>query len=221
MRRVFVGIKLMIRKTFYSLALLLFLTVAIKAAPATMRLDYFHTGDSKHEIFSMDRVVIEPLHWPGDMTKTIDDTNLGKYFFEVRDQKSQRVLYSRGFASVYGEWETTDEAEKMLRSFHESLRFPAPESPVVIVLKKRDAKNEFREVWTSVVDPNDIFIDRSKPRAPAALISIQKMGEPADKVDFLILGDGYTRAESKKFESDTRRLIEILFSTSPFKEHRK
>ncbi len=186
-----------------------------------MRLDYNHTGNAKQELFSLDRVIIEPLPWPGDLHQTIDTTNLGKYFFEVRDQKTNRVLYSRGFASVYGEWETTDEAEKMLRSFHESLRFPAPESPVVIVLKKRDAKNEFREVWTSVVDPNDIFIDRSKPRAPAALISIQKMGEPADKVDFLILGDGYTRAESKKFESDTRRLIEILFSTSPFKEHRK
>lgn len=197
------------------------LVPSVPAAPQTMRLDYNHTGNAKQELFSLDRVIIEPLPWPGDLHQTIDTTNLGKYFFEVRDQKTNRVLYSRGFASVYGEWETTDEAEKMLRSFHESLRFPAPESPVVIVLKKRDAKNEFREVWTSVVDPNDIFIDRSKPRAPAALISIQKMGEPADKVDFLILGDGYTRAESKKFESDTRRLIEILFSTSPFKEHRK
>ncbi len=186
-----------------------------------MRLDYNHTGNAKQELFSLDRVIIEPLPWPGDLHQTIDTTNLGKYFFEVRDQKTNRVLYSRGFASVYGEWETTDEAEKMLRSFHESLRFPAPESPVVIVLKKRDAKNEFREVWTSVVDPNDIFIDRSKPRAPAPLISIQKMGEPADKVDFLILGDGYTHAESKKFESDARRLTEVLFSTTPFKEHRK
>jgi hypothetical protein len=186
-----------------------------------MRLDYNHTGNAKQELFSLDRIIIEPLPWPGDLHQTIDTTNLGKYFFEVRDQKTNRVLYSRGFASVYGEWETTDEAGTMLRSFHESLRFPAPESPVAIVLKKRDAKNDFREVWTTVVDPNDIFIDRSKPRAPAPLISIQKMGEPADKVDFLILGDGYTRAESKKFESDARRLTEVLFSTSPFKEHRK
>ena len=35
--------------------------VAVKAAPATMRVDYFHTGDAKHEVFSLDRVVIEPL----------------------------------------------------------------------------------------------------------------------------------------------------------------
>ena len=88
-----------------------------------MRVDYFHTGDAKQEVFSFDRVVIEPLPWPGDPNKGIDDTHLGKYFFEVRDQKTQRVLYSRGFASVYGEWETTDEAQKIKRSFSESFRF--------------------------------------------------------------------------------------------------
>ncbi|HEV8231030.1 MAG TPA: M64 family metallopeptidase, partial [Thermoanaerobaculia bacterium] len=45
-------------------------------------------------------------------------------------------------------------------------------------------------------------------------------GDPEDKVDFLIVGDGYTAAERPKFEKDARRLAEILFSFSPFKEHR-
>ena len=96
------------------------------AAPQTMRLDYYHTGNAKQEIFSVDRVVIEPLPWPGDVSKTLDDTNLGKYFFEVRDQKTKQVLYSRGFASIYGEWETTDEAKTVMRTFSESLRFLHP-----------------------------------------------------------------------------------------------
>jgi IgA Peptidase M64/Peptidase M64 N-terminus len=199
----------------------LVLTPSVFAAPQTMRLDYYHTGNAKQEFFSADRISVEPLPWPGDLSQSLDTTNLGKYFFEVRDRNSKNVLYSRGFASIYGEWETTDEAASIMRSFHESLRFPAPESPVEIVLKKRDAHNDFREIWTTAVDPKDVFIDRSKPRAPAPLINIQKMGEPADKVDFLILGDGYTATEAKKFESDARRLTEVLFSTSPFKEHRK
>jgi hypothetical protein len=46
------------------------------------------------------------------------------------------------------------------------------------------------------------------------------MGDPATKVDFVILGDGYTARELKKFERDARRLTEVLFATSPFKEHR-
>lgn len=186
-----------------------------------MRLDYYHTGDATKEVFSVDRVVIEPLPWPGDVSRNIDDANMGKYFFEVRDQKSKRVLYSRGFASIYGEWETTDEAKEVMRSFSESLRFPAPNAPVEIVLKKRNAKNDWVDIWQTSVDPKDIFIDRSKPRAPARLIPIQRMGDPSTKVDFLILGDGYTALEAKKFESDARRLTEVLFSTSPFKEHRK
>src|ERR1043165_3355807 len=208
------------RKQFLSFFAVLLFAFAVQAAPATMRLDYFHTGDSKHEIFSTDRVVIEPLPWPGDMTKTIDDTNLGKYFFEVRDQKTNRVLYSRGFASVYGEWETTDEANNITRTFSESLRFPAPDAPVEVVLKKRDAKNNWTEIWKTSIDPKDMFVDRSKPRAPANLIPIQKMGDPATKVDLLLLGDGYTVREIPKFIADARRLIGVLFSTSPFKEHR-
>ena len=186
-----------------------------------MRLDYYHTGNASQELFSVDRVVVEPLPWPGNPDKLVDETNLGKYFFEVKDQKTGRILYSRGFASIYGEWETTDEAKSANRTFHESLRFPAPEAPVQIVLKKRDAKNAFREVWTTPLDPKDIFIDRSKLAPPGSLIEIQKSGDPSAKVDFLILGDGYTAAELKKFEKDAHRLTEILFATSPFKERRR
>lgn len=202
-------------------AMVFFCSISAFGAPQTMRLDYYHTGDSKHEVFSVDRIQIEPLPWPGDMSKTIDDSNLGKYFFEVRDKATERVLYSRGFASIFGEWETTDEAAAMMRTFSESLRFPAPEVPVEIVLKKRDRKNSWRDIWTTNIDPKDIFIDHSKVAAPARLLAIQKMGDPATKVDFVILGDGYTAPEQQKFESDARRLTEVLFSTSPFKEHRK
>ena len=122
------------------------------AAPRTLRLDYYHTGNAKQELFSVDRVVIEPLEWPGNPEKSIDSTNLGKYFFEVKDAKG-RVLYSRGFASIYGEWETTDEAQTMNRTFHESVRFPVPDGPVKVVIRKRDELNQFQDVWTANVDP--------------------------------------------------------------------
>jgi hypothetical protein len=201
-------------------SLFLFVATSLAATP-TMRVDYYHTGDAAQEVFSLDRVVIEPLPWPGDPKQAIDSSNLGKYLFEVRDAKSKGLLYSRGFASIYGEWETTDEAKTVKRTFQESLRFPAPAAPVSIVLKKRDPKNNFIDIWTTTVDPADQFIDRSKPVAPAPLITIQKTGDPETRVDFLILGDGYTAAEASKFEADAKRLTEVLFSTSPFKENRR
>jgi len=71
-----------------------------------------------------------------------------------------------------------------------------------------------------VLDPKDPTIDTAKPASPGPLLEIQKSGDSADKVDFLILGDGYTAAERGKFEKDARRLADMLFSVSPFKERR-
>ncbi len=198
----------------------IFVSGVLSAAPRTLRVDYYHTGNATEERFSLDRLAVEPLEWPGNLARAIDDTNLGKYLFEAIDRGTNRVLYSRGFASIFGEWETTAEAKGSNRTFHESLRLPAPAAPVQIVVKKRDSRNAFREVWSLLLDPKDPFLDTSKPPSPGALLEIEKHGPPAEKVDLLILGDGYTAAERGKFEKDARRLTEVLFSASPFRERR-
>ena len=206
-------------KLFWLLAVLL-VSVAALAAPSTMRLDYYHTGDIHHETFAVDRIVIEPLPWPGDPARNIDNSNLGASFFEVRDQASNRLLYSRGFSSIFSEWVTTEEAKTASRSFSESLRFPVPDAPIKIVLKQRQ-EGEFHDVWTTTIDPKDKFIDNSPPSSPGPLLTLQKNGEPPTKVNLLIIGDGYTAAERPKCEQDAHRFTEILFSRTPFREHRQ
>ena len=209
-------------RTLFALLALLAVGRAAAAQPHTMRLDYYHTGNATEERFSLDRVVVEPLTWPGNPAKPLDDTNRGKYFFEVVDAASGRTLYSRGFASIYGEWETTGEAKQMNRTFSESLRVPAADKPARIVVKKRDAKNQFQNVWTVIVDPADKFIEPGAAKIDAgAVVKLHDAGDPATKLDFLILGDGYTAAERAKFERDARRLVGILFATSPFKERQQ
>jgi IgA Peptidase M64/Peptidase M64 N-terminus len=196
--------------------------MAEAAPPPTMRVDYYHTGNAAEEHFSLDRVVVEPLPWPGSPAKAIDTTDRGKYFFDVVDAATGRIVFSRGFSSIYGEWETTGEAKVAMRTFSESLRFPLIDRPARVVVKKRDARNAFRDIWTLAVDPADKFIDRSATTAAAGpLIKLHESGDPADKLDLLILGDGYTAAERRKFERDARRLTAVLFETSPFKERQR
>jgi hypothetical protein len=209
------------RTRLTSLVFLLAVSFAsLAAAPRTMRVDYYHTGNARTELFSVDRIVLEPAPWPGNPSRPIDDLNLGKYFFEVRDHATNTLLYSRGFASIYGEWETTEEAGRANRTFHESLRFPAPASAVDISVKKREAGNAFREVWTTSIDPQDIFIDPAPPAAVGPVLEIQKSGDPSTKVDLLMLGEGYTAEQRGKCEAGVRRLAEGIFTFSPFKERR-
>ena len=137
-------------------------SLAAASVPPTLRLDYFHTGDARGEVFALDGLVLEGP-WPGHPGRPLDDTNLGKYFFEVIDRGTNRAVYSRGFASIYGEWETTPEARTVTRAFSESLRFPRPDAPVQVVLKKRAADLSFREVWSLVVDPRDQEVHDAPP----------------------------------------------------------
>jgi hypothetical protein len=188
------------------------------ATPRTLRLGYFHTASAAEERFALDGLALEGP-WPGNPSRPLDDTNLGPYLFEVVDRATNRVLYSRGFASICGEWQTTDEAKRALRTFHESLRFPDPGRPAQVVLKKRGPDGLFREAWSVAVDPAEPSVDRSAPPGARPWAVVEK-GPPASKVDLLLLGDGYTAAEMGKWHADARRLADLLFSVSPFKERR-
>ena len=195
------------------------ITSLLAADPRTLRLDYFHGGNADEESLSFDGLVLEGP-WPGRLDRTIDDTNLGKYYFEVLDRRTNRVLYSRGFASIFGEWRETAEAKDVRRQFSESVRFPAPEAPVQVVIKRRDAQGEFREMWSRIVDPADPAIDRSGPPKNVTVWPVIHNGEPRDKVDLLLMGDGYTTSEMEKWHKDARRMADMLFAASPFKERR-
>ena len=191
------------------------------AQPGTMRVDYTHSGNALQDIYSLDKVVKEPLTWPGNLDQRIDTLNRGAYFFEVVDPVSGAILYSRGFSSIFGEWRTTAEARQQNRSFSESLRFPMPDKPVRIRLYDRDDRNAFSMVWTVDVDPASTDVRSAQEPLASPLVAIRKNGKPQDKVDLLILGDGYTEGERKKFIVDARRLSDALFAVSPYKERAK
>ena len=210
----------MIRPVILVAALAVLLPVSLPAeTPPTLRLDYFHTGSADEERFALDALV-EEGRWGGNPDRPLDDTNLGKYRFEVIDRATQRPLYSRGFASIYGEWETTEEARRVHRTFHESLRFPEPTAPVQVIVKKRGADGLFREVWMVAVDPKGPTVDRTGPPRDDNVWAVQESGPPAGKVDVVLLGDGYAESEMDKWHQDARRMADLLFELSPFRERR-
>lgn len=186
----------------------------------TMRLDYFHAGTATEEHFAFDRVVSDGI-WGGSKKSLIDEIMPGLYFYQVIDKESKVLLFSHGFASIFGEWQTIPEASQTWGTFHESLRFPWPKNPVTVILKKRDASNNFVTIWTADIDPS------SRQVNPADLIHTNKVdviveNGPADqKVDIVILGDGYSKEEMEKFNKDAVRLSGYLMGAEPFKSRNK
>jgi hypothetical protein len=192
---------------------------AAESAPATVRVDYLHSGNALSEQYALERVVIEPLPWPGDMHRTRDDTNRGNNMVEVVDAKTGDLLYSRGFNTVFGEWRSTEEANKGNRGFEESVRFPKPDRPVRVRILKRDERNAFSVAWSAEIDTDGNDVVRRPPGAPRLKpIPIRVNGPSPDKVDLLIIGDGYTQAEMGKFAATARRMSDHLFTVSPFRE---
>jgi hypothetical protein len=186
----------------------------------TMRVDYFHTSTPKgDEIVALDRVVSDGP-WPGSRTYLVDRSNLGKYLFEVIDRDTNQILYSRGFASVYGEWETTGQAKERAGTFEESVRFPWPKKAVQVVLKKRDAQNAFQQIWSTVIDPASRFVNPADLKPAGKVWSYLESGPPSQKVDLLVIGEGYTEAEMPKLHKDVERLVGRLFATEPFKSRK-
>ena len=186
----------------------------------TLRFDYFHSGTAKEEHISLDQMRLEG-DWPGSRVHLLDDTNLGKYLFEVIDPATNRTVWSRGFSSIYGEWETTGEAAAgTWRTIRESVRFPETRGKTQLVLKKRAPDGSFREIYSTVIDPASRFVDRSPVSNAGKVWPVFESGAPAVKVDLLILGDGYAASEMEKFHADAKRLTEALFAVEPFRKHR-
>ena len=185
----------------------------------TMRVNYFHTGVRGEEIIALDSVVSDGP-WPGSRTRLIDSMNLGNYFFEVVDRETNQAIYSRGFASVFGEWATTDEAAQRAGTLAESVRFPWPRKPVQLVIKKRDKDGAFQQIWSTLIDPGSRFVNPSDRKPAGKVWDVVHNGAPAEKVDILVIAEGYTESELPKFHKDAERMIGKLFATEPFKSRK-
>jgi len=185
----------------------------------TMRVNYFHTGNKGEELIALDSVVSDGP-WAGSRTKLIDTMNLGNYFVEVIDRDTNQVIYSRGFASVFGEWQTTDEAKERAGTVSESVRFPWPRKAVQVVIKKRDKDGAFQQLWSTLIDPKSRSVNPADRKPAGRVWNVIENGPPAQKVDILVIGEGYGESELPKFHKDVERMIGKLFATEPFKSRK-
>ena len=185
----------------------------------TIRVDYFHSGTADEEHFAVDRILNDGP-WGGSKTQLIDPLQYGLYLFEITDIETGTPIYSRGFASIFGEWQTIPEARENWGTFHESVRFPWPLKPVNLIMKKRNENNEFEMIWETKVDPDSRAVNPALTKSKYKIYTVLNNVNPNENVDIVILGDGYLEDEMNKFHADANRLTDALFAVEPFKSNK-
>ena len=185
----------------------------------SLRVDFALSGNLKSQSAAIQQLREEPV-WGGPVKNLIDKFNYGGYYINVYDKATDKLIYSRGFNTLFEEWRSTEQAKTETQSWTNSASIPFPKEPVYVEITARDkADMLFHPRVLQQVDPKSIFIDRGKLK-DNKVYQIQKSGDPAEKVDLVFIAEGYTEDEQDKFISDAKRFTEALFATPPYTTRR-
>ena len=182
----------------------------------TMRFDYYHCGDARNEQFYFDELRAEP-YWAGSHVSLVDTTGYGNHQFRIVDRRSGETIYSRGFCTLFNEWQHTPEADSVSRAFPEGVVFPYPRHECRIEFYSRDSKNRFVKKFEQDIDPQSYFIRTFRPEYESFEVAYN--GAPEHRIDIVLLPEGYSADQREMFEYDCQRFVREFFSYSPFKEN--
>lgn len=183
--------------------------------PKTLRLDYLLAGDSNSERAYFVQMKEEPL-WGGPHNNLADPFGNGTYRYAAFDSASNRLLFMRGFSTLFQEWKGTEEAKKMKRAYPMTAVMPFPKNTIRFIVEKRSYEsNEFELLFERFINPTDYFIIRETVH-PCKFTNIMSSGNPQNHVDLAFLAEGYTTLEMDKFRNDATRMMNYFLSVKPY-----
>jgi len=182
----------------------------------TMRIDYFHSGNSDSESIIIDHTYSYGT-WAGSLINLVDNLNYGVYYHKVYDASSQKLIYSKGFDSYFKEYQTSNTAiEGKVKTFHESAIIPKPKGKIIFALDKMNKKGELVELFREEIDPDELSILSDEGSDPSVEVFTSLTGgDPHIKADIAIIAEGYTEKDRDKFKADLERFTKIFLNAEP------
>ena len=181
----------------------------------TLSFDFYHCGDNRTECYYFDELIEEP-YWAGSKVSLVDTTGYGNQMFKIVDVASGTVIYSRSYCTLFNEWQTTEEAGKSRKCMPEGVVFPYPKNDVRIELYARNRQGDFEKKFEQMIRVDDYFIRKFTPRYDT--FEVMYNGDPAHKVDIVLLPEGYAENEKEKFRQACEGFVREFFNYSPYKE---
>lgn len=183
-----------------------------------LRYDFLLSGNSQKTVVYPAGMKEEPLY-AGSKLNLIDRFNSGNFKYEVFDEAENILIYSKGFCTLYQEWQTTPEAKTMERSFYEVATMPYPKKKIRFVISLRERNGNFTKLYETKIDPADYFIRKEKP-LNSTFTKIYGGGEPNKSIDLAFIAEGYKTDEMGKFREDVKMMADALFGEAPFSDYK-
>lgn len=183
-----------------------------------LRFDYMFAGNSTTTTVYPLSMKEEP-YYGGSETNLTDKLNLGNFRYELYDKAGGNLIFSRGFCTLFQEWQTTGEAKSINRSFYEVAALPYPKNPVHFVISIRQRSGEFATLYETDIDPSDYYIRKEKP-TDVKVTKLFDGGNPATAVDLAFIAEGYTKDEMGKFREDVKKMATVLFAEEPYSSYK-
>ena len=76
----------------------------------SLRVDFALSGNLKSQSAAIQGLREEPV-WGGPVKNLIDKFNYGGYYINVYDKATNKLIYSRGFNTLFEEWRSTEQAK--------------------------------------------------------------------------------------------------------------
>lgn len=185
----------------------------------TLRFDYVHSGNFGEEYITADEFIREGK-WAGPRINLADPFDYGSYQLRVYDKASGTLVYSRGYSSLFIEYQATDEAKSQCGSFPESVLLPWPKKPVRIEIHSRGKDMAWKKTFETDFHPKKDNAAKIKQKGYPVEI-IHNGGKPGRMLDIVFLPEGYTAEEMDKFRLDCARYRDYLFDTRPYGDYRE
>lgn len=205
-------------RVFLTAVLLLAGCAVLEAQNRTLRLDYIFTGTSKASEICLDEMSCFE-GWAGRRHNMDSVALRGNGQIRLTDQATGKVLYRQSFSTLFQEWQATEEATRVRRSFENVFLVPMPEEKAVVEVEIYDFYGNVSASSRHVVDPSDILIRQVK-RNPAPHQYLMKNGGPEECIDVVIVAEGYTEAEVEQFYLDARTAMEAILGHKPFDRYK-
>ena len=197
------------------MALALALACDACAQERTLRVNYTFSGNSKEShIYLDDLNVIDG--WAGRRVNMKDLYLEGNGQITMTDEATGDTLYRNSFSTLFQEWQNTEEATKVDRSFENVYLLPMPERKAVGEVKLTDNYNKVVATLRHTVDPEDILI-RKIGQNPPKWKYLHQGGSTEKCIDVVIVPEGYTADEMDLFYKDAGIAVNSLLSHEPFK----